>query len=451
MEAKKRRDAIKPGQCCTLIYTSGTTGAPKAVMMSHDNITWTSRIILEHAKSLKKDGSAHATVSYLPLSHIAAQLLDIFLPICATAIYSSINEWEIYYARPDALKGTLSNTLKVARPTVFFGVPRVWEKIQEAIIKKAKANPMSSAKLMLINWLKSINIRAYYARQLDGNMIIPFGYSLAETILVSKVKSNLGFDRIQFTASGAAPIYISTLEFWAGLGINIIEGYGMSESCGLHTLATPYHCKIGTVGPPFNGVTTLLVNDPDRDKRGNGEICMRGRHVMMGYMYDIKKTKGAIDCEGYLHSGDVGTMIEKHNLLKITGRIKELIITAGGENIAPVPIEDYLKKECDAISNCVVIGDRKKYLVCLITLKVIQKNGIEFTNDLDVQALSIDNECKTVDDARKSEKWKMYIENAIKKYNNDKEHCVSRAQKVQYFKILDKDFSVETGELTATM
>eukprot|EP01083_Nonionella_stella_P216205 777453_1 len=298
MEAKKRRDAIKPGQCCTLIYTSGTTGAPKAVMMSHDNITWTSRIILEHAKSLKKDGSAHATVSYLPLSHIAAQLLDIFLPICATAIYSSINEWEIYYARPDALKGTLSNTLKVARPTVFFGVPRVWEKIQEAIIKKAKANPMSSAKLMLINWLKSINIRAYYARQLDGNMIIPFGYSLAETILVSKVKSNLGFDRIQFTASGAAPIYISTLEFWAGLGINIIEGYGMSESCGLHTLATPYHCKIGTVGPPFNGVTTLLVNDPDRDKRGNGEICMRGRHVMMGYMYDIKKTKGAIDSEG---------------------------------------------------------------------------------------------------------------------------------------------------------
>eukprot|EP01084_Bolivina_argentea_P103302 185054_1 len=451
-EKKKRIDAIKPGQCCTLIYTSGTTGPPKAVMLSHDNVTWTARTILNHVQNFKKDGSPHASISYLPLSHIAAQLIDIWVPMVTTAYEPQIKTWDIYFARPTALKGTLSLTLKEARPTIFFGVPRVWEKIQEALIKKARENPVSGTKQMLINWLKNVCLKGYYSQQLGGDMTRPFGYTLAEKILISKVKHGLGFDRIQCTFTGAAPTSIATLEFWGSLGLNVIEGYGMSECTGLHTLAVPYHCKIGTVGTPFNGVIVLLDNDSDRDKPGHGEICMRGRNVMMGYMYDLEKTKRTIDEDGYLHSGDVGMVIEEYNLLKVTGRIKELIITAGGENIAPRPIEDYLKAECEAISNVMVIGDRKKYLVCLITLKVVQnKNTGQFENVLDGAAKSVDDECKTVDDARKSEKWKMYIENAIKKYNNDKEHCVSRAQKVQYFKILDKDFSVETGELTATM
>merc|ERR1712176_283182 len=229
-------------------------------------------------------------------------------------------------------------------------------------------------------------------------------------------------------------------------------GYGMSESSGIHTIALPYHNKMGTVGCPLMGATTLLQNEPDRDKAGNGEICMRGRHIMMGYMYDEEKTKRAIDDEGYLHSGDVGMILEPWNVLKITGRIKELIITAGGENIAPVPIEDYLKAQCSAISNVVVIGDRKKSLVCLVTLKVLQhKETMTFSNDLDGEAKDIDANCNTVADAKTSEIWKAYIQGGIDKYNADTDYCVSKAQKIQYFKILDGDFGVESGELTATM
>jgi len=259
-------------------------------------------------------------------------------------------------------------------------------------------------------------------------------------------------DRVQATFTGAAPTSVATLEFWGSLGIDVIEAYGMSETCGVHTISLPYHNKQGTVGVPLTGCTTWLEHQEGRDKPGNGEICMRGRHIMMGYMYDEDKTKQSIDENGFVHSGDVGTVIQEFNLLKITGRIKELIITAGGENIAPVPIEDYLKAECESISNVMVIGDRKKYLTALITLKVQQDaDTVTFTNDLVGTAKDVDPECVTVAQARDSEKWKAYIQGAIDKYNADGDYCVSNAQKIQYYRILDNDFGVESGELTGTM
>merc|ERR1711941_137967 len=178
---------------------------------------------------------------------------------------------------------------------------------------------------------------------------------------------------------------------------------------------------------------------------------MRGRNIMMGYLKNEEATRSTIDKNGYVHSGDKGKLTSD-GFLKITGRIKELIITAGGENIAPVPIEDYLKAECEGISNVMVIGDRKKYLTALVTLKVQQrKDTMTFTNELSGAAIDVDEGCKTVDDARKSGKWKTYIQSGIDKYNADKEYCVSNAQKVQYYRILDSDFGVESGELTATM
>jgi len=407
---------------------------------------------METLKSLKKDGTPHASVSYLPLSHIAAQLLDIFYPIAVTAYYPLIKSWEVYIARPTALKGTLGLTLKAARPTMFFGVPRVWEKIQEGIIQKNRDNPPSWIKKTMIRWLKGVNTQSYYSRQCGGDMAVPWFNMFAEMLLVSKVKKGLGFDRVQATFTGAAPTSIATLEFWGSLGIDVIEAYGMSETCGVHSISLPYHNKQGTVGVPLTGCTTWLPFEAGRDQPGNGEICMRGRHIMMGYMFDEEKTKRTIDDEGYCHSGDVGTLLEEYNLLKITGRIKELIITAGGENIAPVPIEDYLKAQCEGISNVVVIGDRKKYLTALITLRVQQNaETVTFTNDLVGAAKDVDAECKTVDAARGSEKWKAYIQGAIDKYNADGAYCVSNAQKIQYYRILDNDFGVESGELTATM
>jgi len=451
-ERKERVSRIRPGQCCTLIYTSGTTGPPKAVMISHDNVTWQARSAMETMQSLKKDGSPHSSVSYLPLSHIAAQLLDVFYPVAFAATYPACKRWTVHFARPTALKGTLSKTLQEARPTLFFGVPRVWEKIQEAIVKKARAAPPSAAKKMLIDWLKDINLRAYRNRQCGGSMVRPFGHSLAEKLLVGKIRAAMGFDRVQCTYTGAAPTAPATLEFWGSLGFDLIEAYGMSETCGVHTIALPYHHRQGTVGVPLAGATTLLRNDPHRDAPGHGEICMRGRHIMMGYMYDEDRTKRAVDDEGYVHSGDVGTLLEDFNLLRITGRIKELIITAGGENIAPVPIEDYLKAQCEGISNVMVVGDQKKYLTALLTLKVAQnRDSMTFSNQLDGAAKAVDAGCKTVDEARGSGVWKEYIQRAIDQYNGDRDYCVSNAQRVQYFRILDADFGVESGELTATM
>eukprot|EP00485_Elphidium_margaritaceum_P006648 CAMPEP_0202691554 /NCGR_PEP_ID=MMETSP1385-20130828/6235_1 /ASSEMBLY_ACC=CAM_ASM_000861 /TAXON_ID=933848 /ORGANISM="Elphidium margaritaceum" /LENGTH=752 /DNA_ID=CAMNT_0049346981 /DNA_START=44 /DNA_END=2302 /DNA_ORIENTATION=- len=451
-QKQERMDNIKPGQCCTLIYTSGTTGAPKAVMISHDNVTWQSRAAIEFMKSIKKDGSPHATVSYLPLSHIAAQMLDIFYPLAFAAHYPQCKSWQLYFARPDALKGTLTDTLRTARPTIFFGVPRVWEKMQEGIIKKARENPSSAVRKWLIDYLKGVNVKAYYARQLGGDMTIPFAHSFAQKMLTATVKSVLGLDRLQIAASAAAPISVATLEFWGSLGIDVVEAYGMSECTGVHTACLPYYFKAGTVGVPLSGVTTLLQNDPERDTPGHGEICMRGRHVMMGYMYDEEKTKRTIDEEGYLHTGDVGVIDDAYNVLKITGRIKELIITAGGENIAPTPIEDYLKQECPGISNVMVVGDRKKYLTCLITLKCKQNlDTMEYSNQLDSVALDVDTACTTCEDAKKSDKWTKYIQDAVDRYNKDPDVCVSNAQKVQYFRILSGDFGVGSGELTATM
>merc|ERR1712048_1407064 len=149
--------------------------------------------------------------------------------------------------------GTLSLTLKAARPTIFFGVPRVWEKIQEALLKKARAAPPSAAKKLLIDWLKGILLQSWYNQQLGGSMEKPFGYSLAQSILVKKVKEGLGFGRVQATFTGAAPTSKTTLEFWASLGLNITEAYGMSESSGIHTIALPYWNKMGTVGVPLMG------------------------------------------------------------------------------------------------------------------------------------------------------------------------------------------------------
>ena len=334
---------------------------------------------------------------------------------------------------------------------MFFGVPRVWEKFAEKIKAKAKATPATGVKKMLVDWAKNVGLQTWENGQINGNHEYPSGYSIAKKLVFDKVRDALGFGRLAAAYTGAAPVQAQTLEFFAALGIGIYEVYGMSESTGVHSLCMDYHHIQGTVGYQIPGTETILDNEPTRDKKGEGEICMRGRHVMMGYMYDGEKTKKTIDSEGLLHSGDVGS-IDKNGLLKITGRIKELIITAGGENVAPIPIEDYIKRECPGISNVILIGDRRKYLTILVTLKVEQNlDTLQFNNKLVGDALSVDSSCTSISDARKSIKWKEYIENAMKKYNNDTDYCVSKAQKVQKYVILDGDFSVPGGTLTSTM
>lgn len=430
----------KPGHACTLIYTSGTTGNPKAVMISNDNAVFTAMAGLQ---DLEPTTEGEHMVSYLPLSHIAAQMLDIHFPLLSTAV-NNINT-TVWFARPDALKGTLTITLAAARPTRFFGVPRVWEKIQESMVAAGKGN--KGLKLALVKWAKAKGLEGHAAGGLDGSGKYPPFYGLADKLIFSKIKAKLGLDRCKQMLTGAAPISKDTLNFFGALGIAVLELYGMSECTGPQTMSLPGYRKTGSCGKNLAGTELKLFHEEGRDKPGEGEICYRGRHVMMGYMNDPDKTREAIDDEGWLHSGDVGR-VDEWGMLYITGRIKELLIGAGGENIAPVPVEDNLKSACPGISNCMMVGDKRKYNNMLITLKTNPKPDGSFTNTLAGAAKDVDPACSTVEQAMKSAVWKAYLDGGMKTTNAA---SVSNAAKVQKYTILPTDFSIPGGELGPTL
>jgi len=272
--------------------------------------------------------------------------------------------------------------------------------------------------------------------------------------LLKKVRLALGLDRCVGLYTGAAPISKDTLLYFGSLGMTVLEVYGMSECTGPQTINRPSAHKTGTAGPSIPG-TEMKIADPDKD--GNGEICYRGRHIFMGYMKNDKATSETIDDEGWLHSGDIGR-VDKDGFLQITGRIKELIITAGGENIPPVLIEDEIIKEIGPIiSNVMAIGDRRKFLTAVVTLKAEPKKDAKpgeypFTDNLAPNALkelqNIGSSATTIAEAIKDEKVKKYIEDGIKRANK---RATSNAQTIQKFEILPEDFSIEGNELTPTM
>mmetsp|Transcript_24945 Transcript_24945/g.34928 ORF Transcript_24945/g.34928 Transcript_24945/m.34928 type:complete len:654 (+) Transcript_24945:87-2048(+) len=438
-EVQRRISNLKPGQCCTYIYTSGTTGMPKGVMLSHDNITWTAKAVITMLGITAED----SMVSYLPLSHVAAQMLDLHGPIASGL--------EVHFAQPDALKGSLVATLKDVRPTLFLGVPRVWEKIQEKMVEVGKN--ITGWKKSLSDWAKQKGLEGSYAEQKGQDK--PWGWFIANKVVFENVKKELGLDRIKMCGSGAAPISLDTLNYFLSLYIPIFEIYGMSECTGPETVNYPGHHKTGTAGVVMSG-TELKIDNPDKD--GNGEVIWRGRNVFIGYVKNEKATSEAIDAEGWLHSGDVGK-VDSEGFLTITGRIKELLITAGGENIPPVIIENEILKEIGSVvSNVIVIGDRKKFLSAIVTLKAVPKKEVAsqheypFTDELDKSVIAtfaqLGTDVTTVSAAAKDPKVKQFIHEGIAKANK---RAISNAQVIQKFFIASEDFTLETGELTPTM
>lgn len=220
-------------------------------------------------------------------------------------------------------------------------------------------------KRVVADWAKRTGLN-HNLKALEGQASSGYSYPLAKKLVFSKVKENLGFDRMRILGVGAAPMARETFEYFLSLDIPLYECYGMSETSGPQTGNRPGAHRLGSIGPSLDGVMTK-IHEPDPD--GNGEVLMTGRNIMMGYLFSPEKTHDAIDKDGWLHSGDIGAEMAD-SYFKITGRIKDLIITAGGENVPPVLIEDVIKKELPSVSNCMVIGDRKKFLSCLVTLKV---------------------------------------------------------------------------------
>merc|ERR1712048_925473 len=475
MEARHRD--IRPGHCACLIYTSGTTGDPKAVMISHDNIAFESGAVLKTLQDNVGFGvksEQERVLSYLPLSHAAGMMVDIVMPIMST--HQSSSWCTLYFARNYDLKvGAIKDRLQVARPTLFLGVPLVWEKIADKIRAVGAAN--TGAKKALGDWAKGLALANSRSKQLGHTLVEPAGLTIASAIL-NKVKENLGLHLCKYGFTGAAPIRVDTLEYFGSLGLTINEVYGMSECTGAATISTPAAHQWGSCGYEMPGVevrafkvdeTDFNKKTPcprsngldDLDEQYQGELCYRGRNIMMGYMCqpDLgpahvdeinRKTRDTIDAEGWLHSGDKG-MVTEMGMVKITGRYKELIIGDGGENIAPVPIEDHVKKMCDGIAEIMMVGDKQKYNVAPVTLKAVGANGeVPGTDELDAGAKRVNPDVTTISGAMKDKAWIEAVTAAIKSANDNGKVCLNNAAKIQKFTILPLNFSEQNNELTPT-
>lgn len=292
---------------------SGTVGNPKGVMLSHDNVTWGSNAVANILTNMVMGGEN--LISYLPLSHIAAQMIDIFIAINYAAT--------VYFADKDALKGSLVKTLQEANPTRFVGVPRVYEKIYEKMT--AIGSQITGIKKLISTWAKSVTLQ-HWQEAMEGKDAQSLQYKIAKNFILSKVKSALGLSQCKNLFTAAAPMAPEIKQYFMSLDLPLFEAFGMSESGGAHCVSTSDYFNLTTIGKPLPGVETLILN---KDENGHGELCMRGRHVFMGYINELDKTIETLDDDGWLHSGDLG-YIDQNGFVYITGRIKELIITAGG-------------------------------------------------------------------------------------------------------------------------
>ncbi|MBP46928.1 MAG: long-chain fatty acid--CoA ligase [Myxococcales bacterium] len=405
----ERIAALKPEQLATFIYTSGTTGPPKGVMLSHHNLAWTAHIAGELVEIDHRDSS----LSYLPLSHIAEQVFTLHGP--ATYGYA------VYYA--ESLEQVAEN-LQQVRPTILFAVPRIWEKFYAGIrVKLADAPPLRAS---LAKWAMGIGQQVAELQNAGERVpgAIALQYKLADRLVFSRVRDKLGLDRLRFAISGAAPISAEVLGFLSGLGIVIREVYGQSEDTGPTSFNRPGRTRFGTVGPPVPGVDVKIAED--------GEILVRGPNVFLGYFKDKEATEATLT-DGWLHSGDLG-QIDDQGYLHITGRKKEIIITAGGKNIAPKNLEAQLTNS-DLITQAVVIGDRRKFLSALICLDPDAAERFAQSNGLDLASVHQSAE----------------VRQAVQEIVDAGNELVARVEQIRKFTILPRQLDVEHGELTPTL
>ncbi|MCF8460388.1 MAG: long-chain fatty acid--CoA ligase [Flavobacteriales bacterium] len=407
---QERLKSIAPDDTAFVIYTSGTTGVPKAVMSTHYHLSYVGETLMRRFE-MKVPSRA---ISYLPLSHIAEQI--------ATNNLQLETGGEVYLCS-DAL--LMKDYLPLVRPNVLLGVPRVWEKVESAL--KGIIEGSTGFKKMLLKWGLKTELAAFDEEQLTGKPVTSLSRKLANRLVVSKIKSKLGMDQILLAFIGAAPSNLDNLRFFTSLGIQINEVYGMTETTGIIATTSPSNRKFGTVGKPLEGVELKIAAD--------GEILARGPALTKGYMHMPEATAELWE-GGWLHTGDVGEFDADGNL-KIIDRKKDLIITAGAKNVAPQPIEAMLKR-IDGISQAVLIGDKKPYLIALVTADSL---AVESMN------LKLGTRAKNVAELAFSEVFQKYVSAQIEAVNAK----VAKFERIGRFKVLVRDFAVETGELTPTM
>ncbi len=408
-EVDSRMAALELNGLATLIYTSGTTGPPKAVMLSHHNLAWTAKTAIDMVGYQATDCS----LSYLPLSHIAEQMFSIHAPM---SIGSSV-----YFA--ESMEKVPEN-LKEVQPTVLFAVPRIWEKFHAGVA--AKLSLATGIKAKLAGWAQDVGLRYHTARGLgqDPGGWLTFQHTLAGKLIYSKVKPVLGLSRARICVSGAAPVGKDVLSFLAGIDVLVHEVYGQSEGSGPTTFNLPGKTKLGSVGPAIPGVEVKLGSD--------GEIMLRGPNVFLGYYKDPVATAETL-ADGWLLTGDLGAF-DQDNFLSIVGRKKEILITAGGKNVAPKNIEAALKNN-PLISEAVVIGDRRAYLTALLQVDPEALARFGEANGLGATVSASDP------------KVRAELQKAVDACNE----LFARVEHVRKYRVLPRPLAIDSGELTPTL
>lgn len=406
--------SLRPEDLATLIYTSGTSGPPKGVMLSHDNWVHEGEMIA----GLGVMGPEDMTLVFLPLAHSYAKAIEV-------AIF--------YTGIPSALDGNLDNlaqNLASIRPTVFGCVPRVLEKVYNRVVTAARE--AGGLKYRIFLWALAVGRQVSRLRQQGKEPagLLAFQHRLATKLVYRKIQGRFG-GRLRFLASGGAPLSVEIIEFFHALDILILEGYGLTETSGASTANGLDRFRFGTVGPGMKGVEVKLGDD--------GEVLLRGRHVMQGYFNLPEATAEAFTEDGWFRSGDIGRL-DADGFLSITDRKKDILITAGGKNVAPQNVENQLKAACPFLSQVVMLGDRRPFCVALVTLN--EEHCARWAKEKGLAGETPTPSALAALPALQEE-----IRAAIARLNGH----LPPHERIRNFRVLDRDFSIDTGELTPKM
>jgi len=401
----------RPNDLATIVYTSGTTGNPKGAMLTHGNIA--TNVASVH--DVMPIGEHMTAMSILPLSHIFERMADYFYFSKGVTIAYAENVNKV------------GENLQDIKPDAFAAVPRLFEKMRERIMNQVATEP--AVKQKIFRWALSVGQdRLPYRIE---NKPMPLGLKMKSTIadklVFRKILHRLG-GRVRYVFSGGAPLSAELAAFFIGAGLEILEGYGLTETSPVITANTPSKRRVGTVGQIIKGVEVKIAAD--------GEILARGPNIMKGYWNNPEATAQAIDAQGWFHTGDIGE-IDKDGFLKITDRKKDIIINAYGKNIAPQPLEALLKSS-PYVGTPVLIGDRRKYVIALIV-----PNFEKLERDAAAMGIRFDSREELVNDDR----VKQIYQNEIDRFNRN----LDRQEKIRRFALLPRDFTIDADEITPSL
>ncbi len=413
-ELAQRTRACKPEDLAILVYTSGTTGKPKGAMHSHGGLVYTVR----GYNTLISRSDADECMCFLPLCHIAERLGGEYFSLYTGSILNFVENPE-----------TVPENVREIAPTVFTAVPRVWEKFYSGVMISLKeASPLQQATYAWgIGVGTQIADKVLAGQPVDG--FLKFKFTLARWLALNNVRKLIGIHRSRFLVTGAAPISPELVKWYLALGVPMLEVWGMTESCGAATGVPASRMKPGSIGPAAGYNEVRL--DP-----ATGEILVRGANVFMGYLNQPEKTAETIDADGWLHTGDVG-LVDEDGFFRITDRMKDIIITAGGKNITPSELENELKFS-PYVTDAVVIGDKLPYLTVIIMID--QENVEKYAQDNDVP---FSNYASLTRAAQVQELIQGEIDRVNKKF--------ARVEQIKKFFLLETQLSAEDEELTPTM